>query len=59
MGASGTDEIVSASRGSSASMVSGSGSGARGEQRDEVREVRMRVWCVRCELSAVWAVISL
>lgn len=46
-------------KGRSGSIVSGGGGWESGDRRVEVVEARARVWCARCEVRAVWEVVSL
>ena len=46
-------------RGRRASIASGSGAVERGEKREDERDVKVRVWWVRCVVRAECAVMSL
>ena len=58
-GGCGRRSRVDVMRGRRASIVSGSGAVERGEKREDERDVKVRVWWVRCVVRAECAVVSL
>lgn len=58
-GGCGRRSSVDVMRGRRSSIASGSGAVERGEKREEERDVKVRVWWVRCVVRAECAVMSL
>lgn len=58
-GGCGRRSSVDVMSGRRASIASGSGAVERGEKREDERDVKVRVWWVRCVVRAECAVMSL